>query len=108
MTQSESPLSRFLAEACQDLDGLFLDDTTAAPGSAPLTARKLSVYVPVSCCYLTDSTGQNHCQHPPRVVTPAPWTWRRARNRAAERWWDLRERVARALAGRRWPDEEES
>ncbi|GHH57804.1 hypothetical protein GCM10017774_78110 [Lentzea cavernae] len=73
----------------------------------PLRARKLQGFIPVSCCYLTDSTGENHCQHPPRVVTPVPWTWRRARNRALERWWDLREWAARLLAGRRWPNEED-
>jgi hypothetical protein len=69
----------------------------------PRQVRKLSAYIPVSCCYLTDSTGVNHCEHPPREVKPLPWTWR-----ARERWWDLRERAARALAGHRWPIEEES
>lgn len=69
--------------------------------------RKLSYHIPVSCCMLTDSTGENHCEHPPREVVRAPWTWRRARNRALEYWWDARERMARAIAGRRWPDGEE-
>jgi hypothetical protein len=64
--------------------------------------RKLSAFVPVSCCVLTDATGENHCEHPPLVVKPLPWTWR-----ARERWWDLREWLARRVAGHRWPIEEE-
>lgn len=64
--------------------------------------RKLSAYIPVSCCVLTDSTGVIHCEHPPVVVKPLPWTWR-----ARERWWDLRVWLARKLAGDRWPAEEE-
>lgn len=108
MDDIHSPLSRFLSEAVQDLDELFPDKMpTTRPSGAPIEVRKLSVHVPVSCCYLTDSTGQNHCQHPPRVVTPVPWTWRRARNRALGRWWDLRKWMARGLAGHRWPNEEE-
>lgn len=68
----------------------------------PREIRKLAAYVPVSCCVLTDTTGENHCEHPPPVVKPLPWTWR-----ARERWWDWRERVARWIAGDRWPPEEE-
>lgn len=67
--------------------------------TGPREIRKLSTFVPVSCCVLTDSTGVNHCEHPPPVVKPLPWTWR-----ARERWWDAREWLARALAGHRWPD----
>lgn len=64
--------------------------------------RKLAAYVPVSCCALTDSTGINHCEHPPVVVKPLPWTWR-----ARERWWDLRVWLARKIAGHCWPNGEE-
>lgn len=102
MTQFDSPLSRFLADAVQDLGRLFPDDTPTEPDSAPINIRKLSVHIPVSCCYLTDTTGENHCQHPPAVVKPLPWTWR-----ARERWWGLRERAARRIAGHTWPIEED-
>jgi hypothetical protein len=64
--------------------------------------RKLTAYIPVSCCYLTDTTGENHCQHPPVVAKRPSWTWR-----ARERWWDARVWLARKVAGHMWPNEEE-
>lgn len=63
--------------------------------------KKLSAYVPVSCCVLTDSTGENHCTHPPRVIEPLPLSWR-LRNR----WTDLRLALAKWIAGSQWPDED--
>lgn len=66
-------------------------------------ARKLRVYLPVSCCLLTEETGVDHCIHPPREYPPLPWTWR-----ARERWHNLRERVARWIAGDRWPADDET
>ena len=68
----------------------------------PRQVRKLSTYVHVSCCYLTDSTGVNHCEHPPPVVKPRPWTLR-----ARDRWWAMRVWMARKVAGHLWPNEEE-
>ena len=79
------------------------DEQSVSPAPAMANVRKVNGFIPVSCCYLTDSTGDNHCQHPPREVKPLPWTWR-----ARERWWDAREWLARRLAGHRWPDGEES
>lgn len=102
MTQFDSPLSQFLDEACQDIGRLFLDETPTELSSTPIVAQKLSTYVPVSCCELTDITGKSHCQHPPRVVKPLPWMWR-----ARDRWWDLRVWLARKVAGHLWPNEEE-
>ncbi len=102
MTDFDSPLSRFLDEVYEELDRLFPDEKPTEPSGAPTGIRKLTAYVPVSCCVLTDSTGVNHCEHAPVVVKPLPWTWR-----ARERWWDLRERATRRLAGHRWPDEED-
>jgi hypothetical protein len=102
MTGPGTPLSRFLDEAYRDLDALFPDAVLKQADATPIEARKLAYHVPVSCCLLTDTAGTNHCQHPPRVVKPLPWTWR-----ARERWWDLRENLVRRLAGHRWPNEEE-
>lgn len=102
MTQFDDPLSRFLDEAYQGFDRLFPDEIPAEPRSALGDVRKLTAYVPVSCCALTDSTGTNHCEHPPSVAKPLPWTWR-----ARERWWDARVWLARKVAGHRWPNEEE-
>jgi hypothetical protein len=95
-------LSQHLDEAYRKLDREFLDSTPAESGSAPIAVRKLAAYVQVSCCALTDSTGVNHCEHPAPVAHRLPWTWR-----ARERWWDLRERVARRIAGHTWPIEED-
>lgn len=78
----------------------FDDDTSVA--GEPLTVQKLGVYLPVTCCMLTDSTGVDSCEHPPRVYPPLPLSWR-----MRERWRDLRERVARWIAGDRWPEEDE-
>jgi hypothetical protein len=71
--------------------------------TTPLTVTKATAYVPVSCCQLTDATGENHCTHEPYVPTPrprAPW-YRRLR------WWlrgkrqQLGRRVGSWLVGER-------
>jgi hypothetical protein len=62
---------------------------------------KLGAYIPTTCCALTDATGENHCQHPLPEDKPRPVTWR-----LYEGWWNLRERVARRIAGWRWPEED--
>lgn len=80
---------------------LLHNDETVAAGT-PLTARKLGMYLPVTCCMLTDSTGENHCQHPLPELKPRPWTWR-----LYDWWWDLRERAGRRVAGWRWPEDAE-
>lgn len=69
---------------------------------APTSVMKLSAYTSVTCCLLTDETGIDHCEHPPRLVKPLPWTWR-----ARQRWWDVRVAVARWIAGSEWPRDED-
>lgn len=85
-----------LQEALKEL----ADDAPSA--SAPLTVQKLGHYMPVTCCMLTDATGEDHCEHLPKVYPPLPWTFR-----VRERWAGLRERVARWIAGDRWLEENE-
>jgi hypothetical protein len=60
------------------------------------TVRKLTAYVPVSCCALTDATGENHCQHPAPPRAPLR---RRLRWRVTDRWSQLRYRVGSWVAG---------
>jgi hypothetical protein len=61
-------------------------------------AQKLTAYLPVSCCMLTDTTGVNHCQHPPLVYPPVPWR-RRLRWGIQSRWAALRYRLGSWIAG---------
>lgn len=72
-----------------------------APGKATmtdpeLTVHKLAAYLPVSCCQMTDSTGVNHCEHPP---PPRPPWRRRLRWAVSARWGALRMRLGSWLAG---------
>jgi hypothetical protein len=71
--------------------------------SDPIQPAKLGAYLPVSRCMLTDSTGVNHCKHPP---LPRPPWHRRLRYRLVDRWWQLRERIGYAIA-RHQPEEDE-
>jgi hypothetical protein len=47
---------------------------------------------------LTDTTGVNHCQHPPLVYPPVPWR-RRLRWGIQSRWAALRYRLGSWIAG---------
>lgn len=53
-----------------------------------LNVRRLGAFVPVSCCVMTDTTGQNHCNHP---LPPRPAWHRRLRWRV--RGWISRQRM---------------
>ena len=57
-----------------------------------ITYRKISAIVPISCCLLSDSTGENHCTHEPYVSPPIPWH-RRLRWSISSWWFDHRPRV---------------
>lgn len=48
------------------------------------TVRKYAATMPVSCCVLTDSTGVNHCEHPP----PPPISRWRSLRWNLRNWWD--------------------
>jgi hypothetical protein len=90
------------------LDDLLLEDARFAINNERLVAsvdpddlpefkvRKMSTFVPMSCCVLTDATGVDHCDHP--KPPPPPW-WRQLRWLVMSRWWRLRERVGYAIAG---------
>jgi hypothetical protein len=92
----DNALSAQLAEVERD---------TPEPGE-PLTVRKLGMWMPVSCCLLTEETGELHCEHPPRVLPPVPWT-RRLRYWVGERWRAGRVWLARRIAGGCWPEDDE-
>lgn len=64
----------------------------------PLTVHKMTAYIPVSCCLLTDTTGVSHCQHPPTPRPVIPWR-RRARWWLSGHWSALRMRVGSWIAG---------
>lgn len=44
-----------------------------------MQVTKIASYIPVSCCALTDTTGENHCTHP-----PLPGSEKREAERVAE------------------------
>lgn len=48
-----------------------------------IKVTKFSYSMPVSCCVLTDSTGENHCKHP----LPPPPTRRQRMRWALQDWW---------------------
>ncbi len=58
---------------------------------------KMPGWLPVSCCVLTDSTGENHCTHAP---PPRPKWHRRLRWRISDRWSSFRLRLGSWIAGR--------
>lgn len=89
-------------------------DRAADPTLPHLTVVKYGSTLHVSCCEMTDATGENHCTHEPYAYIP-PKRTRRARLRA---WWaNLRlhvgGRIGTWLAGERlltrndWDDERE-
>lgn len=64
---------------------------------AALTAvNKLSTYMPVSCCVMTDTTGVNHCEHPPPPPVPR---LTRLRWRLRDRWSTFRMQLGSRVAG---------
>ena len=38
-----------------------------------ITVTKYGATVPISCCVLTEATGENHCVHPPAPRARLPW-----------------------------------
>lgn len=63
-----------------------------------IDTRKIESHVPISCCLLTDSTGRNHCDHPPYEFKPQPWRTRLRWN--VERiFTKTRARIGFAIAG---------
>lgn len=62
----------------------------------PLEVKKLSSYMQVPCCMLTDTTCVDRCQHP----APEPLSWHlRLRWRLSSWWSGLRLRVGSWIAG---------
>lgn len=76
----------------------LLRESSLSPASDEfaLEVRKLTAFMPVSCCVITDATGKNHCEHPP--PPPLPWHTR-ARWRLRSWWSGLRMRVGSWVAG---------
>jgi hypothetical protein len=88
--------SRLLQETTDRLSKEFPEGVVLEYDTTPLIARKLQAFVPVSCCVLTDTTGENHCEHPP--PQPIPWR-RRLRWRLRARWDAFRLRLGSWVAG---------
>ena len=97
-----SQINRLLADAQADLltqGNVYFDPNPGdEPAEAPdgMVVRKLSAYMPVTCCQMTDSTGVNHCEHPP---TPRPPWRRRLHWRLSSWWYGLRMRTGSWIAG---------
>lgn len=90
---TESELSRLLREAAEH----FTETPSSAQWLVPEpTVRKLSAFMPVSCCVLTDATGENHCEHPQPARPPCR---RRLRWWIRARWAAVRLRVGSWVAG---------
>lgn len=68
-----------------------------------IEVRKLAALIPVSCCVMTDTTGVNHCEHPP---PPQPPLHRRLRWRLRSSWEALRLRAGSWVAGVNLEDDE--
>lgn len=45
---------------------------------ADIDVKRFAAIMPISCCLLTDSTGENHCAHEP-IRFPGPTRWQRFR-----------------------------
>jgi hypothetical protein len=61
-----------------------------------ITAWRAVAWMQVTCCLLTDTTGENHCDHPPPPPVPR---LRQLRWRLSSTWADLRLRVGMWIAG---------
>jgi hypothetical protein len=95
-------LQRMLEDAHAKLEGRkpmdFLIDPTIITGEPDpeIAVRKLRAFMHVTCCEMTDSTGVNHCEHPP---PPRPPLHRRLHWRISSWWAGLRMRVGSWIAG---------
>lgn len=78
-------LDRLLSEACPRLTDADLGESGPA-----VTVRKASMWMPVSCCALSEADGIDHCEH-------EPWTPRRLtrRERLRSAWLRFRARTGR-------------
>lgn len=65
---------------------------------APITVKRATMSLPVTCCLMTDTTGVNHCQHPPITYPRPPWP-KRTRVWIRSRWNGLRYRLGSWIAG---------
>lgn len=97
------PMQRFLADALNDLSmkgNVYIDPSMVLKDGESLppdvAVRKFAAYFSVSCCQLTDSTGVNHCEHPPPPPIPR---WTRLRWRIRSWWSGLRMRLGSWVAG---------
>ena len=87
-------LDEHLRRALADVGRGLVDEAKHLTPVSSIQTRKLTAFVPVSCCALTDSTNENHCQHPPTSMVRPSW-----RQRARWRWAALRIRVGSRIAG---------
>lgn len=99
----ERQLGRLLADAYTHLrqeDQSWRDLTrlVTPPVVDPqmIQVTQLHAWVPTSCCMLTETSGTNHCQHPPPPRIPWP---RRAGWRMSGWWRRGRIRVGSWIAG---------
>jgi hypothetical protein len=93
--------SRLLRETTDRLSKEFPEGMVVeyAQQTPMVQVHKLQAYAPVSCCVLTDTTGENHCEHPPPPPPPPiPWR-RRLRWRLRARWDAFRLRLGSWVAG---------
>jgi hypothetical protein len=62
--------------------------------------KKLSVFVPVSCCLLTDTTGEQHCEHEPYAPPPDTRSWHVRWRAEVKLWvWARRLKLGMKIAG---------
>ena len=91
-------MDRILAEAMPQLEADVHAVLDAVVTEGPLLVQKAGGYMPVSCCVLTDATGENHCDHEPYVY-PKPPIHRRVKWWVQSRWSSTRMRLGSWIAG---------
>lgn len=87
-------LSAQLRRLLEETDSRLVVDTT--PITSPGGVKKMTALMPVSCCALTDATGENHCDHPAPLPPPR---LTRLRWRISSWWSSLRMKVGSWVAG---------
>lgn len=89
-----------------DVRDLLPDGHDDEVDTEPITVRKATMYLPVSCCALTDTTGVNHCTHPERPIPRLPWT-KRTHTRLLMAWRSARYRLGCWIAGTELNEEDD-
>lgn len=84
----DSELRRLLDDAHERLKNHDPASEIVVTEPIALQVQQFRAFVPVSCCVMTDTTGDNHCDHP---LPPRPAWHRRLRWRM--RWWISRQRM---------------